>query len=296
MYDASGTIYNPTIAYPYRPAIFNSLTAGLLGSLIPLSVIILSQLFLRSFADFSAAYLGLQYALATGTLFQLVLKKTIGGLRPHFLAVCKPRLVVPGSGFGYNGIMYRVQDVCTGTRSQIDWGIQSFPSGHSEIAFAGLGYLSIYLFTHLRLCDRSITTAFGFWRMVLVLMPILLATYISSTLWLSYHHHAFDCLFGAAIGIMAAILGYRTVYQSLTNGTLNAKPRVGRRLKKVIDEEEEKESFERRDNFMELGQWPGQGDDGTISIEGSLGEVNLAPASGSTAMRETSPRSRARVG
>ncbi|KAJ9614551.1 hypothetical protein H2200_002688 [Cladophialophora chaetospira] len=162
LFDPTGAVYNPSIAYPYRPAIFNSLTAGLLGSLIPLGVIIASQLFFRSFADYSAAHLGLTYALAAGTCFQIILKKTIGGLRPHFLAVCKPKLVAPGSGLGFNGIMYRVQDVCTGTKSEIDWGIQSFPSGHSEIAFAGLGYLAIYLFTHLRLSDRSRTTKLGF--------------------------------------------------------------------------------------------------------------------------------------
>ena len=185
----NGAVYNPYIAYPYVRCLFNSLSAGLLGGLIPLGVILLSQLFVRSFADFSAAFLGLQYALATGTLFQLILKKSIGGLRPHFLAVCKPRPISRGSGVGYEGIMYSVKNVCTGTRKDIEWGIQSFPSGHSEIAFAGLGYLAIYLFTHLHIGDRSRTRKAGFWRMVLVLTPILLATYISSTLVQCYHHH-----------------------------------------------------------------------------------------------------------
>ncbi|KIW62434.1 hypothetical protein PV04_10607 [Phialophora macrospora] len=153
--DPTGAVYNPSLAYPYRPAILNSLTAGLLSSLIPLATILLSQFSIRSFADFWAATLGLLYALATGTCFQAILKKTIGGFRPHFLSVCKPRPMAVGSGVGFNGIMYRVQDVCTGSAKEIEWGIQSFPSGHSEIAFAGFGYLTIYLFTHLHSGDHD---------------------------------------------------------------------------------------------------------------------------------------------
>jgi membrane-associated phospholipid phosphatase len=252
--DPTGAVYNPSLAYPYRPAIINSLTAGLLGSLIPLGTILLSQFIIRSLADFWAATLGLLYALATGTCIQAILKKTIGGLRPHFLSVCKPRPMPLGSGVGFNGIMYRVQDVCTGSAKEIEWGIQSFPSGHSEIAFAGFGYLAIYLFTHLHSGDHDWHAGtLGFWRMLLVLMPIVFATYISCTLWLSYHHHATDCLAGAAIGILTALLGFRTAYRSLTDGTMNWKPRVGRRVKRVVDKEREDQATSDHDE-IELEQ------------------------------------------
>lgn len=36
--------------------------------------------------------IGLGYALATATLFQALIKLTIGGLRPHFLALCNPHI------------------------------------------------------------------------------------------------------------------------------------------------------------------------------------------------------------
>ena len=277
--DPTGAVYNPSIAYPYRPAIFNSLTAGLLGSLVPVGVILFCQLFFRSFADFSAANLGLAYALATGTCFQIILKKTIGGLRPHFLDVCNPKILPVGSGIGFNGIMYS-RSVCRGDSSRIEWAMQSFPSGHSEITFAGLGYLAIYLFTHLRLADRSRSTKLGIWRMVVVLMPLVFATYISSTLWLSYQHHVNDCIFGAGIGILTALLGYRTAYQSLTKGTLNARPRIGRRLKKEMEMEKDKEKEStgqdgQRD--VEMGRSQGPGVDGARSVGDSLRGLAWTP-------------------
>ncbi|OQV01587.1 hypothetical protein CLAIMM_06914 [Cladophialophora immunda] len=237
-----GATYNPSIGYPYTTPILSSLLTGSLCGFIPLAVILVSQIFIRSFADFSSATLGLLYSLVTGTCFQVILKKSIGGLRPHFLSVCNP--VVPDGlvGSGYNGMMYGVEDVCTGNPKDIDNALQSFPSGHSEIAFAGLGYLSMYFFAHLRIGDASNTSKRGFWRMILVLAPILSATYISSTLVLGYHHQAHDCLFGAAIGCLTAILGYRIAFRSLLDARMNWRPRVGRRLKRAVDGETEKGS------------------------------------------------------
>ncbi|KIX96320.1 uncharacterized protein Z520_08098 [Fonsecaea multimorphosa CBS 102226] len=237
-----GATYNPSIGYPYLTPIFSSLLTGILCGFVPLVVILLSQIFIRSFADFSSATLGLLYSLVTGTCFQVILKKSIGGLRPHFLSVCNP--VVPNGyvGSGYNGMMYRVGDVCTGSPKDIDNAVQSFPSGHSEIAFAGLGYLSLYLFAHLRIGDASRPRKRGFWRMILVLTPILFATYISSTLVLGYHHHVHDCLFGAAIGCLTATLGYRIAFRSLLDARMNWRPRVGKRLKRAVDVETEKGS------------------------------------------------------
>ena len=68
-------------------------------------------------------------------------------------------------------------------------------------------------------------------------VPILAAAYIRSTLVLSYHHHASDCLFGAVIGFLTALLGYRSAFRSTFDDRVNWKPRVGRRLKWAIDKE-----------------------------------------------------------
>lgn len=48
--------------------------------------------------------MGLSYALATATLFQSFIKWFIGGLRPHFLTVCKPPIPPPSPGLGANAM------------------------------------------------------------------------------------------------------------------------------------------------------------------------------------------------
>lgn len=161
--------------------------------------------------------------MVTGTCLQVILKKTIGGLRPHFLAVCKPVIPKGLVGVGFQGVMYTAEQVCTGDAHEIKNGLESFPSGHAEVAFAGLGYLAIYLFAHLRI--TSLTRRRGsHWRMLLVIAPLLLATYLASTLVLGYHHHATDVFFGAFIGWFMAFMGYRTVYMGIWDARWNTVP------------------------------------------------------------------------
>lgn len=188
-------------------------------------MILIAQIWERSFFDCANAILGLVYSLATGTLFQVVLKKTIGGLRPHFLSVCEP--VIPENyesiGTGFQNIMFTVSQVCTGDQDKIDNAIESFPSGHSNIAFAGLGYLAIYLFAHLRI--QSLNRRASYWKMGFVFLPVLFATYLASTLVLGYHHHGYDVIFGSLIGIIMALFSYRMVFCSIHDPRWNTVPR-----------------------------------------------------------------------
>ena len=160
-------------------------------------------------------------ALTTGTFIIIILKKTIGGLRPHFLAVCKPVILKGAVGSGYQNIMFTVDQVCTGDEKEIQWAMESFPSGHSNIAFAGFLYLSIYLFTHLRIQNRYRA---GYARMVACVLPLLLATYLTSTLVLTYNHHWYDVVFGALIGMAVALMAYRMVFRSIFDSRTNATP------------------------------------------------------------------------
>lgn len=163
----SGDIVWVQFAYPYQQPIFSSSTAALVTILIPIGVILTTQIWLRSFCDAASAILGLAYSLVTGTFCSVVLKKTIGGLRPHFLSVCEPVIPLQHTGAGYENIMFTIQQVCTGKdKGKIGNAIESFPSGHSEIAFAGFFYLSAYLFAHLKIQSKY---RVGYWRMVVCL-------------------------------------------------------------------------------------------------------------------------------
>ena len=228
-------IYYPEFAYPYVTPIFSPAGAGIIAAAVPIAIFALAQVWQQSFVDFSSAVLGLAYGMVTGTCFQVILKKTIGGLRPHFYAVCKP--VIPptdGSiGVGFHNSMYTAEQICTGNADEIRNALESFPSGHAQIAFAGMGYLAIYLFTHLRI--TSLTRRRGsHWRMLFVVAPLLLATYLTSTLVLGYHHFGHDVIFGALIGLFMAFMGYRMVFMGIIDARWNTVPYL--RLRAGVEE------------------------------------------------------------
>src|SRR5688500_8554769 len=75
-------------AYPMRKEIIPIWLAAFLASVIPIAIILLMQIRVRSFWDVNNAVIGLLYSLITAAVFQVFLKWLIGGLRPHFLAVC----------------------------------------------------------------------------------------------------------------------------------------------------------------------------------------------------------------
>nr|OQO29752.1 hypothetical protein B0A51_02299 [Rachicladosporium sp. CCFEE 5018] len=239
-----GTVYWPELAYPYIEPIFSAALAGILAALIPILVFAIAQIWQQSFTDFASAVLGLAYSMVTGTCFQVILKKTVGGLRPHLMAVCMP--VFPprdGSvGTGYMGMMYTAEKLCTGDMAKIGNALESFPSGHSNIAFAGFGYLSIYLFTHLLLNARARRASY--WRMLFVIAPLLLASYLVSTLVLGYHHHGYDVIAGSIIGWIMAFLGYRMVFMGVLDARWNCVPYLRLRIGDV-DGEDEHEPRER---------------------------------------------------
>ena len=84
----------PQFGYPLRKEIIPIWLAALLAALIPIAFILAMQVRVRSFWDANNGVLGLLYALITAAVFQVFLKWLIGGLRPHFLAVCQPAVPV----------------------------------------------------------------------------------------------------------------------------------------------------------------------------------------------------------
>jgi membrane-associated phospholipid phosphatase len=221
----SGDIVWPQFAYPYVEPIFSPVGAGLVAGLVPLGVILVTQIWERSFFNAANGILGIAYSMAVSTTFQVILKKTIGGLRPHFLSVCEP--VIPENyqsiGVGYQNIMFTAEQICTGDPDRIKNALESFPSGHSNIAWAGLGYLAIYMFAHLRI--QNLRRRAGYWKMGFVFLPVLLATYLASTLVLGYHHFAHDVIFGSLIGLVNAFFAYRMCFCSIHDPKWNTVPR-----------------------------------------------------------------------
>jgi len=68
-----------------------------------------------------------------------ILKNAVGRPRPDLLARCKPAVGTP------RDVLVDIS-VCTETEPHLlQDGWRSFPSGHSSLAFAGLGYMALFL-------------------------------------------------------------------------------------------------------------------------------------------------------
>ena len=157
--------------------------------------------------------MGLSYALATATLFQVFIKVLIGGFRPHFLATCfgggVRNLDHPRAG-GFGNFYGR--EVCTGNSAQIDEALMSFPSGHACAAFAGFVFLALYINAKFKVFADYHSRH---WRLCFFALPILIATLMALSKLIDYWHNWWDILVGAIIGTMFAILVYRQVYTSI---------------------------------------------------------------------------------
>ncbi|KAE8448275.1 hypothetical protein EG329_009706 [Mollisiaceae sp. DMI_Dod_QoI] len=218
-----GEIVYPQFAYPMRKEIVPIWAAALLGSLVPIAVILLCQIRIRSFWDVNNAVIGVLYSLITAAVFQVFLKWLIGGLRPHFLTVCKPDLpaiTAQETGKGLRQIMYD-RTICTGDQDEIDDSLESFPSGHSTAAFAGFVFLYLYLNAKMKVWSNYHP---AMWKLIATYAPILGATLIAGALTIDEYHNWYDCLAGAVIGTVMAFSAYRMVYASIWDWRINHIP------------------------------------------------------------------------
>lgn len=216
-----GEIVYPQFAYPLRKEIIPIWAAALLGSLVPIFVFLIMQIRIKSFWDVNNAVIGLLYSLITAAVFQVFVKWLIGGLRPHFLAVCQPDVSrVEQGGDGFRSVMFTA-DICTGDRNQINDSLESMPSGHSTAAFAGFMFLYFYLNAKLKVFSNHHP---AMWKLVALYAPVLGACLIAGALTIDEFHNWYDCLAGAIIGTVMAISAYRMVYASVWDFRFNHIP------------------------------------------------------------------------
>jgi len=217
-----GEIVYPEFAYPLRNEIIPIWAAALMAALIPITIFLIMQIRVRSFWDVNNATIGLLYSLITAAVFQVFLKWLIGGLRPHFLAVCKPVAPVQDlqTGNGFRQIMYD-RTICTGDENQINDSLESFPSGHTTAAFAGFVYLYLYLNAKLKVFSNYHP---AMWKLIAIYAPILGAVLIGGALTIDEFHNWYDILAGAIIGTIMAFSGYRMTYASIWDFRFNHIP------------------------------------------------------------------------
>ncbi|CAF1095409.1 unnamed protein product [Rotaria sordida] len=222
VYFRNGEIVNPEFSYPFRKNIIPSWLAGFLAFIVPFIFIMLMQIRIRSLNDVNTATMGLIFSLLSTTVFQVFIKWLIGGLRPYFFSVCKPNINVAsvGTGQGFYGLMFD-RSICTGDKKEIDYALETMPSGHSAIAFSGFLYCSLYLNGKLKIFANYRPQ---YWKFVLFFAPILGAVLMAGSLTLDYYHHGYDILAGSLIGIMFAFGSYRFQYASVWDYRFNHIP------------------------------------------------------------------------
>ncbi|OLN97708.1 PA-phosphatase related-family protein-like protein 2 [Colletotrichum chlorophyti] len=227
-FNGSGDVVYPQFAYPERGWIIDTWLSALLSALVPIVVILLAQIRVRSIWDMNNGIIGLIFSITLATLIQVVVKQLIGGFRPYFLAVCVPdpsRAVTNNAtglnAVGFGQIMFSI-DVCTQPDSKkLKNAMTSFPSGHSTAAFAGYVFLFLYLNAKLKVWADYRP---ALWKIALTFAPLLGAMLIACSLTIDQAHNWYDIVVGSVIGTIVAFGSYRGCYAAVWDWRFNHLP------------------------------------------------------------------------
>jgi len=240
--------YDMSIRHPYKSStISSSLSLGI-SLLVPALYISLVEVghYLTGTGGHVSVFISDWYSytkiFALGATTTVLLtstgKLTIGRLRPHFLAVCQPDIVMNNGTCGtINNPAYVTSYTCLGRdQEKVHDSRLSFPSGHSSASFYSMVFTVMYL--QVRLSSYT-TRSFTIINQVLLL---LYAWYCALTRISDYKHHPTDVLSGALLGIAMAAL---TFYQAEVVMIPNTRNRNKRR--KITNRRQETNSVSLQD-------------------------------------------------
>lgn len=178
---------------------------------VPLAVFLVYGLIYRPPAAKHEATL-LSFAISavlTGCLTDII-KNAVGRPRPDLLDRCQPDPKTKPN-------QLVTIDVCTAPDGYtLHDGWRSFPSGHSSFAFAGLGFLSLFLAGQLRLF-RHTEGGRDLSRALLCLLPLVGAALIAISRCEDYRHDVYDVCIGSALGMAVAYWSYRRHWPPLSS-------------------------------------------------------------------------------
>ena len=173
---------------------------------IPLFVFILWAITFRpGMHQLNVTILGLAISVMLATFLTDVVKNAVGRPRPDLIARCKPRKDTP------EHILITI-GVCTEKdHHTLHDGWRSFPSGHSSLAFSGLGYLALFLAGQMHVFRPRTDLA----RVLLALAPLVGAALIAISRLEDYRHDVYDVTAGSVLGMLIAYFSYRRYYPNL---------------------------------------------------------------------------------
>jgi diacylglycerol diphosphate phosphatase/phosphatidate phosphatase len=140
---------------------------------------------------------------------------------------------------------YTADQVCRGETGKIREAQMSFPSGHACAAFAGFGFLALWLNAKYKVFsqgghfrdhyggekkstteDKVIGKRVHHWKLIIFMAPWCIATILSLSKIRDGWHHPVDVVFGALLGFLFAHMGYKMVYRSVYDSRTNHIPLV----------------------------------------------------------------------
>ncbi|KAK4549560.1 hypothetical protein LTR36_006557 [Oleoguttula mirabilis] len=202
---------DPRISFPHAEV--EGVPVSLLfvyAAAVPLALLVLWALVFRpSIHKAHVTILGLAVSIILTSFITDVLKDAIGRPRPDLIARCKPSLSAPQHELV-------TVDVCTETdHHTLHDGWRSYPSGHSSFAFAGLGYLAMFLASQ----THAIRPRASLAVVLLCLAPLLAAALIAVSRLQDYRHDVGDVVCGSLLGFGVALYNFRRYYPSLLSPT-----------------------------------------------------------------------------
>ncbi|KAJ5151558.1 hypothetical protein N7492_009853 [Penicillium capsulatum] len=175
-----------------------------------------SQILRRRIWEWNAGWMGLAVAVAGVWMSTQGLKDLVGRPRPDLLSRCNPDLSTV-SAHALSGLGGHLRDAPT----LVSWKICQDQS--SRVFSIGFPYLPHFPVegeapTDDRSSPRNRGAAPPVLMMIIAFVPTATAFFIAASRWANYRHHTFDILFGSAMGITFAWVGFRMYHLPIRRG------------------------------------------------------------------------------
>eukprot|EP00268_Persea_americana_P005531 TRINITY_DN1186_c0_g1_i2.p1 TRINITY_DN1186_c0_g1~~TRINITY_DN1186_c0_g1_i2.p1 ORF type:complete len:320 (-),score=34.92 TRINITY_DN1186_c0_g1_i2:992-1951(-) len=183
--------------YPLKSNTVPFWAVPVVAILLPFAIIIAIYFRRRDVYDLHHTMLGLLFSVLITAVITDAIKNAVGRPRPDFFWRC-----FPDGKPVYENVTRNV--ICHGDDHVIKEGHKSFPSGHTSWAFAGLGFLSLYLAGKIKAFDRRGHVA----KLCIIFLPLLVAALVGVSRVDDYWHHWQDVFAGGLIGTTVATFCY----------------------------------------------------------------------------------------
>jgi len=215
IYERDFSPEDPLIGRPHKKQQISSSLNDAISLYFPVAIAVIVGILKKSKIDIHHAFLAGVSGSGLSHLVTEFLKNRVGRLRPDFISRCKWDTAL---------------QACTGSASSIHGGRQSFPSGHTTNAFAGMTFLSLYLtaqFSIFASPSASSPSPLPFSssklaRLAITISPLFYALWVAISRVEDNRHHIEDVVIGGLIGLISSMtcffIYWRNPFSTVASG------------------------------------------------------------------------------